>query len=80
METENRVGVFLFFLSYIKMNLKNEMNMKSNEQNSETKSPMLWYWSQPETGRSVEDCEMIAKENMLEGKRERRRNLYIAFV
>ena len=54
--------------------------MKLNEQKSEIKSPMLWYWSQPEKGCSVEDCEVIAKENRLEGKPERGRDLYIAFV
>ena len=26
------------------------------------KAPMLWYWSIPENGMDIEDCEKIAKE------------------
>lgn len=28
----------------------------------DVKQPMLWYWSQPEGGMSVEECEAIARE------------------
>ena len=29
------------------------------------KAPMLWYWSIPENGMDIEDCEKIAKENLV---------------
>lgn len=28
-----------------------------------TAKSLRWYWSQPENGRSIEDCERIATEN-----------------
>lgn len=31
----------------------------------ENQVPMLWYWSVPENGMDIEDCEMIAKENLV---------------
>lgn len=46
----------------------------------EIKSPMLWYWSVPEEGMDIEDCEKIAKESGCNYQRNKQINMYIAFV
>lgn len=53
--------------------------MEMNEKNCQV-SPMLWYWNQPETGRSIEDCELIVKEMAVEKRNEGMHNLHILFV
>lgn len=44
----------------------------------ENKSPMLWYWSVPENGMDMEDCEKIANEIFTNQRKSR--YMYIAFV
>ena len=46
----------------------------------ENQVPMLWYWSVPENGMDIEDCEMIAKENLVNCQINRYRDMYIAFI
>lgn len=53
--------------------------METKETNRES-YPMLWYWSQPESGISIEDCENIVREMTVEKKSEGLRNLHILFV
>lgn len=53
--------------------------METKETSRET-FPMLWYWSQPESGKSIEDCENIVREMTVEKKGEGMRNLHILFV
>lgn len=48
--------------------------------NKDNKSPMLWYWSVPEEGMDIEDCEKIAKENGRNSQRNKYMNMYIAFI
>lgn len=50
------------------------------EERNRVKDPMLWYWNQPETGRSIEDCENIVRETASEKRGESTRNLHILFV
>ncbi len=42
--------------------------------------PMLWYWSVPENGMDIEDCEKIAKENLANRPNIKYMDMYIAFV
>lgn len=50
------------------------------EEKKRVKSPMLWYWNQPESGKSIEDCENIVRETAGEKRAEAVRNLHILFV
>ena len=52
--------------------------MKTEER--EKKAPMLWYWSVPENGMDMEDCEKIAKEISNNQQKNKYMNMYIAFV
>ncbi|WP_455638834.1 hypothetical protein [Parabacteroides sp.] len=52
--------------------------MKTEER--ENKAPMLWYWSVPENGMDMEDCEKIAKEISNNQQKNKYMNMYIAFV
>ena len=42
----------------------------------ENQVPMLWYWSVPENGMDIEDCEMIAKENLVNCQINRYRDMH----
>lgn len=46
----------------------------------ENQAPMLWYWSIPENGMDMEDCEKIAKENRTNRRNNKYMDMYIAFV
>lgn len=46
----------------------------------EQKKPMLWYWSEPENGIDLENCEKEVTESLRSQKPERLLNMYIAFV
>ena len=41
------------------------------------KAPMLWYWSIPENGMDIEDCEKIAKENLVNRPNNRYMEMHI---
>ncbi len=44
------------------------------EKKEEKQQPRLWYWSQPQEGMSIEDCEQYVEES------RQHRSLMIAFV
>lgn len=46
----------------------------------ENQTPMLWYWSIPENGMDMEDCEKIAKENCAIKQKNKYMDMYIAFI
>lgn len=46
----------------------------------ENQAPMLWYWNIPENGMDMEDCEKIARENFAIQKKNKRMDMYIAFI
>lgn len=46
----------------------------------ENQVPMLWYWSVPENGMDIEDCEKIVKENLVNCQINRYRDMHIAFI
>lgn len=52
--------------------------METEEREKQT--PMLWYWSVPENGMDMEDCEKIVKENLTNRQNNKYMDMYIAFV
>jgi hypothetical protein len=54
--------------------------MEKMETAEREKAPMLWYWSIPENGMDIEDCEKIAKENLVNRPNNRYMEMHIAFV
>lgn len=46
----------------------------------EDQVPMLWYWSVPENGMDMEDCEQVVKENLANRRSNRYLDMHIAFV
>ena len=50
------------------------------EDKNRVHGPMLWYWNQPESGKSIEDCENIIRETAAEKRSEGMHNLHILFV
>lgn len=48
--------------------------MEQKDEKLEQQQPRLWYWSQPQEGMSIEDCEQYVEEN------RQHRSLMIAFV
>lgn len=51
-----------------------------NLQTKETASPMLWYWSQPEEGNDLEECEKIVNAYRFENFGQKYFDLPIMFV
>lgn len=54
--------------------------MNLQEEKESKKNPLRWYWSQPEAGRTVEDCETIVRECGCEKREDGRFNLHVLFV
>ena len=71
-----KYDTFFFSVSQMKLNLK----WKKMETAEREKAPMLWYWSIPENGMDIEDCEKIAKENLVNRPNNRYMEMHIAFV
>lgn len=70
-------GICFFSVLYMKLNLKwKKMEIEEREK----QTPMLWYWSVPENGMDMEDCEKIAKENLTNRQNNKYMDMYIAFV
>lgn len=69
-------GYFLFFCLIDEV----EFKMEKMETAEREKAPMLWYWSIPENGMDIEDCEKIAKENLVNRPNNRYMEMHIAFV
>lgn len=51
-----------------------------NVQAEEAARPMLWYWSQPEEGKDLEECEKIVDDYRFENWGKRYFDLPIMFV
>lgn len=51
-----------------------------NFQAKESIQPMLWYWSQPDEGNSVEECEKIVNDYRCENRGKKLFDLPVMFV
>ena len=74
---EDERGIFFFSVLDMKLYLKRKKRETAERENQ---APMLWYWSVPENGMDMEDCEKIAKENLANRQSNRYKEMYIAFI